>query len=156
MQNRRLDTTAMFMVVVTSLFNLCMNMAVDLSWWFQQRRSSLFVHQATNSLFQHARTTLSITMFKLASSTMFKPVNRQKHAGRFYVCRGKGELWSIFSAESWRRKYGDWILIKCQSFPFLFATEFSKDLLHMTSRTPCWGERVEQLQSSEYDLHSEL
>ena len=59
------------MVVVTSLFNLvissfhhttwqrvlsCMNMAVDLSRWFQQRCSSLFVHQAMNSLFQHHHT----------------------------------------------------------------------------------------------------
>ena len=64
----------------------CMNMAVDLSWWFQprfqQRCSSLFVHQAMNSLFQHTWTTL----FKLASSTMFKSVNRQKQAVRFYVC----------------------------------------------------------------------
>ena len=35
----------------------CMNMqAVDLSWWFQQRCSSLFVHQAMNNLFQHAWT----------------------------------------------------------------------------------------------------
>ena len=25
-------------------------MAVDLSWWFQQRCSSLFVHQAMNTL----------------------------------------------------------------------------------------------------------
>ena len=54
----------------------CMNMAVDLSWWFQQRCSSLFVHQAMNSLFQHAWTTMfklaSSTTFKLASSTMFK------------------------------------------------------------------------------------
>ena len=72
----------------------CMNMAVDLSWWFQQRCSSLFVHQAMNSLFQHARTSLSTTLFKLASSsmfnlassTMFKSVNRQKQAVRFYVC----------------------------------------------------------------------
>ena len=53
------------------------------SWWFQQRSSSPFVHQAVNRLFQHAWTT---TMFKLASSTMFKPVNRQKQAERFYVC----------------------------------------------------------------------
>ena len=64
----------------------CMNMAVDLSWWFQQRCSSLFVHQAMNSLFQHAWTSLSRTMFKLASSTMFKPVNRQIQAVRFHVC----------------------------------------------------------------------
>ena len=39
-----------------------------------------------NSLFQHAWPSLSTTMFKLASSTMFKPVNRQKQAVRFYVC----------------------------------------------------------------------
>ena len=53
-------------IVVTSLFNLVissfpdnmfyrMNNAVDLSWWFQQRCSSLLVHQAVNSLFQHTR-----------------------------------------------------------------------------------------------------
>ena len=79
-----------------------MNMAVDLSWWFQQRCSSLFVHQAINSLFQHAWTSLSTTLFKLANSTlfklasstmfklasspMFKPVNRKIQAVRFYVC----------------------------------------------------------------------
>ena len=34
-------------------------MAVDLSWWFQQRCSSLFVHQAMNSLFQHVCLSLS-------------------------------------------------------------------------------------------------
>ena len=54
----------------------CMNNAVDLSRWFQQRCSSLFV-QVMNSLFQHVWTSLSITLFKLASSTMFKPVDRQ-------------------------------------------------------------------------------
>ena len=64
----------------------CVNMAVDLSWWFQQHCSSLFVHRAMNSLFQHAWTSLSTTMFKLASSTMFNPVNRQKQTVRFYVC----------------------------------------------------------------------
>ena len=91
----RLDTTTKFMVV-TLLFNIVsssfpdnmtyMNMTVDLSWWFQQRCSSLFVHQAMNSLFQHAASTsLSATMFKLASSTMFKPVNMQKQAVRFDV-----------------------------------------------------------------------
>ena len=101
----RLDTTTKFMVVVTSLFNLVMSslpdnmyhhawtwLSVDLSWWFQQRCSSLFVHQAMNSLFQHASasiTSLSTTMFKLASSTMFKPVNRQKQAVRFYVCSSR-------------------------------------------------------------------
>ena len=31
----------------------CMDMAVDLLWWFKQRCSRLFVHQAMNSLFQH-------------------------------------------------------------------------------------------------------
>ena len=86
------DTTTKFMVVVTSLFNLVIssfpdnmystNMAVDLSWWFQQRCSSLFVHQATNSLFQHAWTSLSTTLFKLASSTMFKPVNNAVQVGQ--------------------------------------------------------------------------
>ena len=59
-----------------------MDMAVDLSWWFQQRCSSLFVHQAMNSLVQHAWTSLSTTMFKLASSTMFKPVNNHVQAGQ--------------------------------------------------------------------------
>ena len=56
--------------LVTSLFNLliliipwehvlpCMNMAVNLSC-FQQLCSSLFVHQAMNTLFQHAWTSLS-------------------------------------------------------------------------------------------------
>ena len=37
-----------------------------LSWWFQQRCSRLFVHQATNNLFQHAWTSLSTTMFNWA------------------------------------------------------------------------------------------
>ena len=80
----RLDTTIKFMVVVTSLFNpvissfpnnshvlSCMNNAVDLSWWFQQRCSSLFVHQTMDSLFRLA----SSAMFKLVSSTMFKLVS---------------------------------------------------------------------------------
>ena len=66
----------------------CMNMAVDLSWWRSNNCSSLFVHQAMNSLFQHAWTSMSTTMFKLTNSTMFKPaVNRQKQAMGFYVCR---------------------------------------------------------------------
>ena len=60
-----------------------MNNAVDLSWWFQQRCSSLFVHQAMNTLFQHAWTSLSTTLFKLASSTMSKHVNRQKQVVPF-------------------------------------------------------------------------
>ena len=66
----RLDTTTK-MVVVTSLFNLVISsfpdnmfyhawmhecMAVDLSWWFQQHCSSLFVHQTMDSLFRHAWT----------------------------------------------------------------------------------------------------
>ena len=89
----RLDTTTKFMhgccnIAVQSCYFIipwprvlsCMNMAVDLSWWFQQRCSSLFVHQAMNSLFQHAWTSLSTTMFKLASSTMFKPVNNHVQA----------------------------------------------------------------------------
>ena len=67
----------------------CTNMAVNLSWWFQQHCPNLFVHQAMNSLFQHAWISLSTTMFKLASSTMFIPVNRQKQAVRFYLCRCK-------------------------------------------------------------------
>ena len=69
----------------------CMNMAVDLSWWLQQR-SSLFVHQAMNSLFLHVWTSLSTTLFKLASSAMFKPGNRQKQPVRFYVCRCENML----------------------------------------------------------------
>ena len=72
----------------------CMNMAVGLSRWFQQRCSSLSVHEAMNSLLQHAWTSLSTTLFKLASSTMFKlasatmfkPVNREKQVVRLYVC----------------------------------------------------------------------
>ena len=59
----RLDTTTKFMVVVTSLFNFgiifiipwqhvlsCMNMAVDLSWWFQQRCSSLLCYKIIQNL----------------------------------------------------------------------------------------------------------
>ena len=42
----------------------CMNNAVDLSWWFQQRCSSLSVQQATNNLFRHTWTSLSTTLFK--------------------------------------------------------------------------------------------
>ena len=102
----RLDATVKFMVVVNIAVQSCyfiipwphvlscMNMSVDLSWWFKQRCSSLFVHQAMNSLFQQPWASLSTTMFKLASSTMFKlasstmfkPVNRQKLAVRFYAC----------------------------------------------------------------------
>ena len=65
---------------------------IDLSWWFKQHYSSLFVRQAINSVFQHAWTSLSTTMFKLASSTMFKPVNRRKQAVRVYVCRPHSTL----------------------------------------------------------------
>ena len=89
----RLDTTTKFMVVVTSLFNLVISSFADnmfyhvWTWlliyndaWFQQRCSSLFVHQAMqNSLFQHAWTSLS--------TTIFKPVNRQnKLCVCFYLC----------------------------------------------------------------------
>ena len=59
----------------------CMKMAVDLSWRSQQR-SGMFVHQALNSLFQHAWTSLSTTIFKLASWTTFKPVNNHVQAGQ--------------------------------------------------------------------------
>ena len=45
-----------------------MNMAVDLSWWFQQRCLTLFVHQTMNSLFQHAWTSLSTTLFKAVNN----------------------------------------------------------------------------------------
>ena len=41
--------------LATGLYHACMNMAVALSWLFQQR-SSLLVHQAVNSLFQRAWT----------------------------------------------------------------------------------------------------
>ena len=88
------DTTAKFMVVVTSLFNpvissfpdnmfyhACMNMGVALSRLFQQRLS-LFVHQAMNSLFQHAWTSLSTTMFKLSSSTWINIVHACQQAIR--------------------------------------------------------------------------
>ena len=47
-----------------------MNNADDLSRWFQQRCSNQFVHQVMNSLFQHACSSLSTTLFKLGSSTM--------------------------------------------------------------------------------------
>ena len=90
----RLNTTK-FMVLVTSLSNCVISsfpdnmfyhawtcMTVDLSWWFQQRCSSLFVHQPRKNLFQYASTSLSTTMFKLASSTMFELVNMQKQAAR--------------------------------------------------------------------------
>ena len=67
----------------------------------------LFVHQAMNSLFQHAWTSLSTTLFKLANSTMFKPVNRQKQAVQFYVCwfqhegpRGTGDLTNQYTLET--------------------------------------------------------
>ena len=52
----------------------CMNMAVDLSWWFQVP-TMLFKSvrcQAMISLFQHARTHLSTTLFKLSSSTIIQ------------------------------------------------------------------------------------
>ena len=76
----RLDTTTNCSILSFHSFHYhplttCMKMAVDLSWWFQQRSSNLLFHQAMNSLFQHAWTSLSTTLFKLASSTMSKPVN---------------------------------------------------------------------------------
>ena len=46
----------------------CMNMAVDLSWWFQQRCSSLFVHQAMN--------------MQSVPTRMNKPVNNIVQAGQ--------------------------------------------------------------------------
>ena len=60
-----------FMVVVASLFNLVISSFYHAgTWlliyhdrWFQQNCSSLFVHQAMNSLFQHAWTSLSTTLF---------------------------------------------------------------------------------------------
>ena len=66
-----------FTIVVTSLFNLVISSFPNVMFYhvYEQRCSSLFVHQAMNSLFQHAWTSLSTTLFKLASSTMFKPVN---------------------------------------------------------------------------------
>ena len=87
----------------------------DLSWWFQQRCSSLFVYLAMNSLFQHAWTSLSITlfklasstnveayqqhMFKLASSTMFKPVNNHVQAGQLNHVQACQQLCSSLSAQ---------------------------------------------------------
>ena len=38
----------------------CMNMVVDLTWWSQQRCSSLFVHQAINNLFQQRCSSLFV------------------------------------------------------------------------------------------------
>ena len=107
----RLDTTTKFMVVVTSrsilLFHHSLTTcAVDLSWWFQQRCSNLFIHQVMNSLFQHIWTNLSTTMFKLASSTMFKPVNRQKQAVRFYVCTTTTTLLTRVPGLIWKSTQG--------------------------------------------------
>ena len=62
-------------------YHACMNMGVALSRLFQQRLS-LFVHQAMNSLFQHAWTSLSTTMFKLASSTWINIVHACQQAIR--------------------------------------------------------------------------
>ena len=48
----------------------CMYMAVDLTWWFQQHCSSLFVHQQPCSSWPaQPCSSLSTNMFKLASST---------------------------------------------------------------------------------------
>ena len=67
----------------------CMNMAVDLSRRFQQRCSSLFVHQAMNSLFQHAWST-------------------EQACRRFYVCQRalgsahkRNDVWTDYLT-SWR------------------------------------------------------
>ena len=65
--------------------------------WIYLRRSlkvlekflNFMVFEVWEPWFQHAWTSLSTTMFKLASSTMFKPVNRQKQVVRFYIC-----MWS--------------------------------------------------------------
>ena len=88
----------------------CMNMAVDLSWWFQQRCSSLFVHQATSSLFQHAWTSLSTTLLKLhgqlqaCSSSPAQPCSslstRKKQAVRFYVC-----IWQYPTSQQFSKKF---------------------------------------------------
>ena len=84
----RLDTTTKFMVVVTLLFDLVINFII--SWqhvlsctvwtWL------LIYHDGYNNIVQHAWTSLSTTMFKLASTGMFKPVNRQIQAVCFYMC----------------------------------------------------------------------
>ena len=72
----------------------CMNMAVDLSWWFQQRCSSLFVHVLMFRVFMYSvPTCMSTTLFKLASSTMLKPFNRQKQAVHFHLC--SWESWHV-------------------------------------------------------------
>ena len=76
----RFDTTTKFMVFVTSLFNLLWWFhAVDILLRFQQHCPSLFVHEAMKSLFQHAWTSLSTTLFKLAYSTMFKLASSTMH-----------------------------------------------------------------------------
>ena len=61
-----------------------MNNAVDL--YHGGSNNVVQICSFINSLFQHARTSLSTTLFKLASPTMFKPVNKQKQAVRFQMC----------------------------------------------------------------------
>ena len=58
-----------------------MNMAVDLSWWFQLRCSSLFVHQATN---KPVNNHVQAGQLKHVSQAC-QQVARQKQAVRFYV-----------------------------------------------------------------------
>ena len=88
----RLDTTTKFMVVVTSLFNLVISSFPD-NMFYHVWTWLLINHDGSNNVvqvcyssnheqFQHAWTSLSTTLFKLASSTMFKPVNNHVQAGQ--------------------------------------------------------------------------
>ena len=109
----RLDRTTKFMVVVTSLFNLVissfpdnmfyhawswlliyhdgLNMPVMMTAWTWPAwivlLTGLFMHVGTDCSWLDEQTDLNNVVGKQrASSTMFKPVNRQKQAVCFYVC----------------------------------------------------------------------
>ena len=108
----RLDTTTKFMVVVTSLFNLVISSFPDnmCCWFIMMVPTTLFKSvrssKVMNNLFQHIWTNLSTTMFKLASSTMFKPVNRQKQAVRFYACTTTTTLRTRVPSLIWKSTQG--------------------------------------------------
>ena len=70
----------------------CMNIAVDLSWWFQQLCPSLFVHQAMNSLFQHAWTSLSKTSSAFLRVKTHANIKNFSSFRNFHVKTIEGEL----------------------------------------------------------------
>ena len=107
----------------------CMDMAVDLSWWFPNNvvQACSFIKPWTVCSNMHEQacqqpcsswpaqpwTSLSTTMFKLASSTMLKPVNNHVQAGQFnheQACQQPCSSWQLNHVQACQQPCSSWQL----------------------------------------------